>query len=66
MAVVTASTFAQDTAFKFSKDGLTDFIETTYDGSLQKYKDDVPVAYEILFNDVNKSLVASMDKKKKA
>lgn len=33
MAFVTASTFAQDTEFKFSKDGLTDFIVVTYDGS---------------------------------
>jgi len=167
MAFVTASTFAQDTEFKFSKEGLTDFIVTTYDGSakdtynralawvkdnakknfvvvssveneklviegvkenficskaggttvctyatftiaiyfkdgkykfeavglsekatnsintvvhnlddfseyydkdgtLKKYKDDVPVAYETLFNDLNKSLIAFMDKKKKA
>jgi len=167
MAFVTASTFAQDTEFKFSKDGLTDFIVTTYDGSakdnynralawvkdnakknfvvvssveneklviegtkenflcskaggttvctiatftiaisfkdgkykfeavglsekatnsintvvhnlddfseyynkdgsLKKYKDDVPAAYETLFNDLNKSLIAFMDKKKKA
>ena len=33
MAFVTASTFAQETEFKFSKEGLTDFIVTTYDGS---------------------------------
>ena len=33
MAFITASTFAQDTAFKFSKDGLTDFIVTNYEGS---------------------------------
>jgi hypothetical protein len=33
VAVVTASTFTQETGFKFSKDGLTDFIVTTYDGS---------------------------------
>ena len=167
MALVTASTFAQDTEFKFSKDGLTDFIVTTYDGSakdtynralawvkdnakknfvvvssvenekltiegakenficskaggttvctsatftieinfkdgkykfaalgltekpnnsmnttvhnlddfseyydkdgtLKKYKDDVPVAYETLFNELYKSLIAFMDKKKKA
>ena len=33
MAFVTASTFAQDTEFKFSKDGLTDFIVTIYDGT---------------------------------
>ena len=31
MAFVTASTFAQETEFKFSKEGLTDFIVTTYD-----------------------------------
>jgi hypothetical protein len=167
MAFVTTSTFAQDTEFKFSKDGLTDFIVTIYDGSakdtynraaawvkdnakknftvissveneklviegtkenflcskaggttvcasatftieinfkdgkykfaalgltekannsanttvhnlddfseyydkdgsLKKYKDDVPAAYESLFNDLNKSLVSFMDKKKKA
>ena len=167
MAFVTASTFAQETEFKFSKEGLTDFIVTTYDGSakdtynratawvkenskknfvvvssveneklvvegtkenflcskaggttvctyatftiaitfkdgkykfeavglsekatnsintvvhnlddfseyydkdgsLKKYKDDVPVAYESLFNELNKSLIAFMDKKKKA
>lgn len=165
MAFVTASTFAQETEFKFSKDGLTDFIVTTYDspakdsynralawvkenkgykilssvenekitfqgvkdnflcskaggtnvcsfatftievtfkdgrykfdaldltekssnsttyfmhelkdfseyynkdGSLKKYKDGVSVAYETLFNDLNKSLIAFMDKKKKA
>ena len=167
MAFVTASTFAQDTEFKFSKDGLTDFIVTIYDGAakdtytralawvkdnakknfvvvsavegekltiegtkenflcskaggttvctsgtftieinfkdgkykfaalgltekannsanttvhnlddfseyydkdgtLKKYKDEVPAAYETLFNDLNKSLIAFMDKKKKA
>lgn len=167
MAFISASTFAQDTEFKFSKDGLTDFIVTTYegsakdtynrvvawvkdnakrnftvissveneklviegtkenflcskaggttvctlatftieinfkdgkykfsavgltekannsanttvhnlddfseyynpDGSLKKYKDEVPKAYESLFNDLNKSLIAFMDKKKKA
>lgn len=164
---MTSSTFAQDTEFKFSKEGLTDFIVTTYDGSakdtynraiawvkenskknfvvvssvenekltiegtkenficskaggttvctyatftieinfkdgkykfaalglsekatnsittivhnldnfseyfdkdgtLKKYKDDVPLAYETLFNDLNKSLITFMDKKKKA
>lgn len=31
MAFVSASAFAQDTEFKFSKDGLTDFIVTNYD-----------------------------------
>ena len=167
MAFVTASTFAQETEFKFSKEGLTDFIVTIYDGSakdtynraqawvkdnakknfvvvssveneklviegtkenflcskaggttvcasatftiainfkdgkykfeavglsekatnsintivhnlddfseyydkdgtLKKYKDEVPLAYESLFNDLNKSLIAFMDKKKKA
>ena len=167
MAFITTSTFAQETEFKFSKGGLTDFIVTTYDGSakdtynralawvkdnakknfvvvssvenekltiegtkenficskaggtnvctsatftieinfkdgkykfaalglsekpnnsmnttvhnlddfseyydkdgsLKKYKDDVPAAYETLFNDLNKSLIAFMDKKKKA
>ena len=167
MAFVTASTFAQETEFKFSKEGLTDFIVITYDGSakdtynratawvkennkkgykvvssienekmtieggkdnflcskaggttvctyatftieitfkdgkykfeavsvseqaknsintvvhnlddfsyyydkdgtLKKYKDDVPAAYESLFNELNKSLIAFMDKKKKA
>lgn len=167
MAFVAASTFAQETAFKFSKDGLTDFIVTNYDGSaevtfkraeawvkdnskkgykiissvpnekmtieggkenflcskaggttvcsyatftieitfkdgkfkfdavglsekpnnattvtvhnlddfseyydkdgsLKKYKDDVPAAYENLFNDLNKSLITFMDKVKKA
>jgi hypothetical protein len=167
MAFISVSTFAQDTEFKFSKEGLTDFIVTTYegsakdtynlalawvkenskkgfkivssvegekmtieggkenflcskaggtnvctygtftieisfkegkfkfeavglsekpnnsttvvthdlndfseyynkDGSLKKYKDDVPAAYETLFNELNKSLVTFMDKKKKA
>ena len=167
MAFITSSTFAQDTEFKFSKEGLTDFIVTTYegaakdtynraldwvkdnskknfvvvssaenerltiegtkenflcskaggttvctyatftivinfkdgkykleatglsekatnsintvvhnlddfseyynkDGSLKKYKDDVPMAFETLFNDLYKSLIAFMDKKKKA
>lgn len=167
MVFITTSTFAQDTEFKFSKQGLTDFIVTTYDGSakdtynkalawvkenskkgyvvtssvenekitiqggkenficskaggttvcslgtftieitfkegkykfdalgfsekpnnstttsvhnlddfseyydkdgsLKKYKDDVPAAYESLFNDLNKSLIVFMDKKKKA
>ncbi|MGL2964474.1 hypothetical protein ACSVH2_11700 [Flavobacterium sp. RSB2_4_14] len=167
MAFLSTSTFAQETEFKFSKDGLTDFIVTTYDGSakdtynralawvkenskkgykvvsavenekmtieggkenficskaggtivctyatftieisfkegkykfaaiglsekpnnstttiihnlddfseyydkdgsLKKYKDDVPVAYETLFNDLNKNLILFMDKKKKA
>ena len=167
MLFITASTFAQDTEFKFSKEGLTDFIVTTYEGaakdnysraldwvkdnskrnfvvvssvenerlsiegtkenflcskaggtnvctlatftivisfiegkykleatglsektnnamtttvhnlddfseyynkegSLKKYKDEVPMAYESLFNDLNKSLMAFMDKKKKA
>lgn len=167
MAFVTASTFAQETEFKFSKEGLTDFIVTNYegsakdtynratawvkdnvkkefvvvssveneklvvegtkenflcskaggtnvctsatftiaisfkdgkykfeaiglsekpnnsvnttvhnlddlseyynkDGTLKKYKDDVPAAYESLFNDLNKSLIVFMDKKKKA
>jgi hypothetical protein len=167
MAFVSTSIFAQETEFKFSKDGLTDFIVTTYDGSakdtynrtlawvkenskkgykvvssvenekitieggkenficskaggttvctyatftieitfkdgkykfaaiglsekpnnstnitthnlddfseyydkdgtLKKYKDDVPVAYETLFNDLNKNLIDFMDKKKKA
>lgn len=31
LAFMTASTFAQDTEFKFSKEGLTDFIVTSYD-----------------------------------
>ncbi|WP_264520566.1 DUF4468 domain-containing protein [Flavobacterium sp. N1994] len=31
MVFISASTFAQDTAFKFSKEGLTDFIVTSYD-----------------------------------
>lgn len=167
IAFISASTFAQETEFKFSKDGLTDFIVTTYDspakdtyvrtlawvkenskkgyavtssvenekmtiqgnkenflcskaggttvctnatftieitfkdgkykfeavglsekpnnggatvthnlndfseyynkdGSLKKYKDDVPAAYETLFNGLNKNLIDFMDKKKKA
>jgi hypothetical protein len=46
---------------------LDDFSEYyDKDGSLKKYKDDVPLAYESLFNDLNKSLIAFMDKKKKA
>ncbi|TBX67678.1 hypothetical protein EZL74_09345 [Flavobacterium silvisoli] len=36
------------------------------DGSLKKYKDNVPAAYEDLFNGVNKNLLDYMDKKKKA
>ncbi len=68
--------------FKFDAVGLTekpnnattivthdfnDFSEYyNKDGSLKKYKDDVPAAYESLFNELNKSLVAFMDKKKKA
>jgi len=31
MAFITASTFAQDTEFKFSKEGLTDFVVSSYD-----------------------------------
>lgn len=46
---------------------LNDFSEYyNKDGSLKKYKEDVPAAYEALFNDLNKSLVTFMDKKKKA
>ena len=46
---------------------LDDFSEYyNKDGSLKKYKDDVPMAYESLFNDLNKSLIIFMDKKKKA
>lgn len=46
---------------------LNDFSEYyDKDGSLKKYKDDVPVAYEGLFNGLNKDLVTFMDKKKKA
>jgi hypothetical protein len=46
---------------------LNDFSEYyDKDGSLKKYKDDVPVAYEGLFNGLNKDLVIFMDKKKKA
>ncbi|WP_293890159.1 DUF4468 domain-containing protein [Flavobacterium sp.] len=46
---------------------LDDFSEYyDKDGTLKKYKDEVPVAYESLFNDLNKSLIAFMDKKKKA
>ncbi len=46
---------------------LDDFSEYyDKDGSLKKYKDDVPAAYESLFNDLNKNLIAFMDKKKKA
>jgi hypothetical protein len=46
---------------------LNDFSEYyDKDGSLKKYKDDVPVAYESLFNGLNKDLITFMDKKKKA
>ena len=31
LAFISTSTFAQDTEFKFSKEGLTDFIVTSYD-----------------------------------
>jgi hypothetical protein len=31
MAFISTTTFAQDTEFKFSKDGLTDFIVTSFD-----------------------------------
>jgi Domain of unknown function (DUF4468) with TBP-like fold len=45
---------------------LDDFSEYyNKDGSLKKYKDDVPAAYESLFNELNKNLIAFMDKKKK-
>ena len=33
---VTVSTFAQDTDFKFSKEGLTDFVVTTVDTSAKE------------------------------
>ena len=33
------------------------------DGTLNKYKDEAAVAYETLFNDLNKSLLVFMDKK---
>ncbi|MDI9258002.1 hypothetical protein [Flavobacterium sedimenticola] len=72
----------KDGRFKFEAIGLTekpnnattvvmhdlnDFSEYyNKDGSLKKYKDDVPAAYESLFNELNKSLVTFMDKKKKA
>ncbi len=46
---------------------LNDFSEYyDKDGSLKKYKDDVPAAYQALFNGLNKDLVIFMDKKKKA
>jgi hypothetical protein len=46
---------------------LNDFSEYyDKDGSLKKYKDDVPASYEGLFNGLNKDLVVFMDKKKKA
>lgn len=46
---------------------LDDFSEYyDKDGSLKKYKDDVPAAYEGLFNGLNKDLITFMDKKKKA
>lgn len=46
---------------------LNDFSEYyDKDGSLKKYKDDVPVAYQNLFNDLAKNLTEFMDKKKKA
>lgn len=46
---------------------LNDFSEYyDKDGSLKKYKDDVPAAYEGLFNGLSKDLVTFMDKKKKA
>lgn len=46
---------------------LNDFSEYyDKDGSLKKYKDDVPAAYESLFNGLNKDLTTFMDKKKKA
>lgn len=46
---------------------LNDFSEYyDKDGSLKKYKDDVPAAYESLFNGLSKDLMTFMDKKKKA
>lgn len=46
---------------------LNDFSEYyDKDGSLKKYKDNVPAAYESLFNGLNKDLTTFMDKKKKA
>lgn len=72
----------KDGKFKFDAVGLTekpnnsttvttrnlnDFSEYyDKDGSLKKYKDDVPAAYESLFNGLNKDLTTFMDKKKKA
>lgn len=46
---------------------LNDFSQY-YDkeGNLKKYMNDVPGAYEGLFNGLNKNLLAFMDKKKKA
>jgi len=46
---------------------LNDFSEYyDKDGSLKKYKDEVPAAYQNLFNDLAKNLTEFMDKKKKA
>jgi len=72
----------KDGKFKFEAVGLTekpnnstnttvhnlnDFSEYyDKDGGLKKYKDEVPAAYESLFNGLNKDLVTFMDKKKKA
>lgn len=36
MLIITSSTFAQDTEFKFSKEGLTDFVVATIDGSTKE------------------------------
>ncbi len=72
----------KDGKFKFSAVGLSekpnnstnvithdlnDFSEYyNKDGSIKKYKEDVPAAYQNLFNDLAKNLTEFMDKKKKS
>jgi hypothetical protein len=46
---------------------LTDFSRFyDKDGNLKKYMNDVPAAYEGLFNGLNKNLLTTLEKKKKA
>jgi hypothetical protein len=57
----------KDKSGKGTKPNLSDFSEYyDKDGNLKKYNTDVPGTYEGLFNDLNKSLLTFLDKKKKA
>lgn len=57
----------KDRSGKGTKPNLSDFSEYyDKDGNLKKYNTEVPAAYEGLFNDLNKSLLTFLEKKKKA